>query len=323
MHGQRLGNTDTHAFSWARAIVLAKDQFAALLDQIRQVAFKLQVDSVCIAGDIFHSKQRPMGTALLGRLVDWCKTLQATGIDILVVPGNHDIRYNNLATLADQPLGLMLKAGVMRDVSRDPWHSEGVIVQGIAYPTAMDLQQWMRIAPVAATHRVILAHCYASTNGGMVYGETEHRYEDLFDACPADVYIFGHDHTDGGVYTVPRPGLPTTHFINLGALSRGTIGADEITRDVRIGVVRLIPNVGTRVQQVRLNAIPARDLFDLTAKAEQTAQARQIDAFIADLETTLASLDSTAPVATHLGALTLAPEVKVRMQRYIDEVEQG
>jgi hypothetical protein len=298
------------------------DEMFRLLDQIRAVAEKLDADAVCIAGDIFHSKQRPMGTALLGRLVDWCKTLQARGTEILVVPGNHDIRYNNLATLPDQPLGLMLKAEVVWDVSRFPWRdSKGgwVTVQGIAYPTAMDLQQWMRIEPCYTKYRVILAHCFASLSGGMVYGETEHRYADLYEACPADVYVFGHDHSDGGVAKVVTATRPT--FINLGALSRGTIGNDDITRDIHLGIVRIGEAVS--VSRVRLNAIPASELFDLTAKAEQTAQARQIDAFIADLETTLASLDSTAPVATHLGVLSLPDEVKTRMQRYIDEVEQG
>jgi predicted phosphodiesterase len=307
------------------------DEMFGLLGQIAQAAVKLSADAVCIAGDIFHHKDRPMGTALLGRVVDWCKQLQASGTAVLVVPGNHDLRYNNLATLPHQPLGLMLKAGVMQDVSVQPWVPARcparVTVQGIAYPHAMEATHWTRIPPVGSRH-VVLAHCFASPAGGQVYGEPEHAYAALYAACPADVYVFGHDHSDGGIHTIagsdsgdPRRLQHSAYFLNLGALSRGTIGYDDITREMYVGIVRIGPSV--QVQRLKLQAIPASDLFDLSGKAAQQAQTQRIDTFIADLEATLASLDSTAPLSTHLGALTMAADVRARMQRYIDSVEHG
>lgn len=308
------------------------DELFGLLDQIAQAAEKVKADAVCIAGDIFHSKDRPMGAPLLSRLIRWCGRLDSNGTAVLVIPGNHDLKYNNLATLPQQPLNVLLEGGHMQNVAAKPWwvcreHAD-VEVRGIPFPDAMAIDQWQTThagwQPLdASMRRVVLAHCFASLRGGEVYGEPEHAYADLYAACPADVYVFGHDHSNGGVTRIVASGhdREEAYFINLGALSRGTIGYDDITRDITIGLVRIGETVS--VKQVKLKAVHASELFDLTAKAEQTEQARHIDAFIADLEATLASLDSTNPVETHLGKLTIAAEVKARMQRYIDGVEQS
>ena len=306
------------------------DEMFGLLDQIAQAAEKTRANAVCIAGDIFHSKDRPMGAPLLGRLVDWCKRLERNGTAVLIVPGNHDLRYNNLDTLPLQPLGVLLKAGVMRDVSTNPFYGPPperdwgphYEVWGVPFPHAFDLDHWRalgRLTPLGDRRRIVLAHCFASPTGGTVYGEPELSYSDIAEACPADVYVFGHDHSDGGVSVLD--GDRPMYFVNLGAISRGTIGHDDITREIHLGLVRIGAQVS--VSRVRLNAIPASDLFDLTTKAEQTAQAQRIDTFIADLEATLASLDSTAPITTHLGRMQIADAVKARMQAYITAIEHG
>jgi len=298
------------------------DELFGLLSQVATAAAHTHATAVCIAGDIFHSKDRPMGSALLGRLVDWCRQLHAHGTAVWVVAGNHDLRYGQLATLHNQPLGLLIRAGMVVDVAATPTYCRHVQVVGVPFPDAMDLDGWrLRAAGVPNHHRrVVLAHCFASPNGGEVYGEAEHGYADVYEALPADVYVFGHDHSDGGIATLAAPDR-TAHFINLGAVSRGTIGHDDIARDIHIGLVTIPPIGPATCQRVRLNAIPASALFDLDAKAAQMETQRQIDAFVASLEATLAALDTARPVEQHLQGLAIATDVRQRMQRYIAEVQ--
>lgn len=327
--------TDTNPVSRTDCYI---DELFGLLDQIAKLAVAQRARAVLIAGDIFHHKAK-VSIATLIRLVDWCSRLQEADIVVVTIPGNHDLLHNRYESLPNQPLGLLYAIGAMLNVSRGRGSNAAVFgedvsvaVAGVPFPDAFDLASWRKLhvalppvltqSPVGLVgmRRVVLAHCFAAPVAGDFFGEPVLAYGDIYEACPADVYVFGHDHRDGGVAKLDRgdPDNPA-YFINLGAISRGSISADDITRTICCGLVRIADTV--TVTKVKLNATPAADIFDLALKAAREAEQTQIDQFVAHLSDTLATLGSSRSVEDHLQTLPLSDDVRARMMQYIAEAE--
>lgn len=307
------------------------DELFDLLGQLAQLAVAQRAAAILIAGDIFHHKAK-ISIPTLVRLVQWCRQLKTYGVDVLSIPGNHDLQNNRYQSLPTQPLGLLYALDAMVNVHEGARSyvngaSPLVYVGGVAFPHAFDLAHWRTLNTTLPTmdparyRRVVLGHCFASPAGGDYFGEPVHAYSDLYEACPADVYVFGHDHSDGGIVKRDRgePDNPAW-FVNLGAISRGSLAHDDINRMVCCGLVRIAAD-RTSVLRVKLNAKPASEIFDLDLKAKRDAEQTQIDAFVERLSDTLAALGSTKTVEQHLDTLGLPQEVRQRMVRYITEVE--
>lgn len=309
------------------------DELFGLLDQMARLAHAQQATAILVAGDIFHHKAK-VSIPTLVRLVTWCRTLAAAGIDVVTIPGNHDLLHNRYESLESQALGLLYALGAMINVSQPQCPARTYLrgndavvhVGGVAFPDAFEIEKWrlantaMPLFGHANSRRIVLGHCFASPEGGDYFGDPVLAYDDIYTACPADVYVFGHDHRDGGIMKLDRgdPDDPA-YFVNLGAIARGSIAHDDINRTICCALIRIGPQV--TVQRVKLNAKPAADIFDLTAKAQRDADQQAIEQFVTTLQDTLATLGSGKSVEDHLAVLSLPNEVRTRMMRYIADAE--
>jgi DNA repair exonuclease SbcCD nuclease subunit len=292
-----------------------------LLDQMALLAKKVEAKALLIAGDVFHHKAK-IGIPVLIRLVEWSRDLRQAGIRVLTIPGNHDLLHNRYETLDEQALGLIYSVGAMENVScregRDGTvtftDSEGdVNILGIPFPDAFDWQCWMKLPRPAGTN-ILMAHCFASPTGGEYFGEPVLRYDDLAQ-LPYHIFVFGHDHSDGGVHKI-APKL----FVNLGAISRGSLTGEVVERDVKCA---LIDTSAQEVRQVRLKFRPASEIFDLKLKAKKDAERAHIEQFVEQLTADLLShTTATTTLTDRLSAMDLPQEVRSRVAQYIEAAEQ-
>jgi len=88
----------------------------AKLDQVKKLAVAVKARAVLIAGDIFHEKTR-VPYSLTCRFLNWCTSIRVLGIDVVAIPGNHDLKNDRYDSLSGHPLGLLFKTGIIRDVS--------------------------------------------------------------------------------------------------------------------------------------------------------------------------------------------------------------
>lgn len=287
------------------------------LEQIKRLAVAINATAVLLAGDVFHHKVK-VAYGTIYRLMEWCFSLQAQGVEVLAIAGNHDEQHDRLDSIPSQPLGLLFKCGAMKNVAEHPRHyntTPAVAVYGLAYPDAEDPAGFERFRDLKLSEQgaVLMAHCFATAEGGSSFGEHVHRYADLLD-LPFNVFHFGHDHSDHGVTT-----LDGKHFVNIGALARGSLSEPEINRVVKVAIVEFEPHK-VHVQQVKLQTAPFMSIFDLQLHEQKVRSKHDIELFVADLS---ARLDATGPVdlRTRLDTLSLTAEVKRRVLDYLTSAE--
>jgi DNA repair exonuclease SbcCD nuclease subunit len=277
----------------------------AKLEQVLTLAKAIRAEYIGIAGDVFHHKTKvPYG--IVSQLIEWCTRAQGSGIQILCVPGNHDEQYDRRESIPNQALGVLFASGAMKDISYEPaWFSceKTFEVIGVPYPDAVTEDGLHKLPEKRMHFRTVLAHCFAGVSGGTYFGEPIHSYHDLSREFPeVDVWHFGHDHADHGVMQIGAK-----WFINLGALTRGSIALEDINRDV---------------QQVRLNVAPAGEVFDLALKAQRDAEAGRIEQFVTDLSAGLLDI-GPLNVRDRVDKIDVPEAVRKRVMAYIEAAEQG
>lgn len=290
----------------------------AKLEQVGTLARKLGAGAVLIAGDFFHMKSRS-SFAIIYRLMDWCYALKRDGILVIGVPGNHDEVHERLDSVSTQPLGLLFKSGAVIDASYDTVTVNDVAITGIPYPDARDLENWERLPKPLARHSIVMAHYFATPQGGQVFADTYLSYGELT-RFPFNVFHFGHDHSDHGVSRIDTP-EGSKFFVNVGALGRGSIAKEDISRDVKVAVVEFHEGE-TKVQQVRLKVSPAGEIFDLTLKAQKDRERQEIEQFVGQLSSDLATT-GRVDFGERVGRLDLPDVVRKRVIGYIEAAESA
>ncbi len=299
------------------------------LDQVSKVAKKVGARAVCIAGDVFHHKSR-IAYATVLRLMVWAFDLKAAGIDVLVIPGNHDEVHNRLDSIETQPIGLLFASGAFIDVSFgykayryfEPKPGDSAVagpdvaILGMPFPDAMDLGNYQRIADIRkacpAPRALLMAHCFATAQGGTYFGQPIHPYA-AFNDLPFDVFHFGHDHSDHGVAQ-----MGDKFFINIGSISRGSLAMDDLKREPKIALVEF--GEAITVKQIKLKVAPVAEIFDLALKAQKDREKGEVEAFVGQLKDDLAV---AGPISfkDRLGTMEIPEKVRTRVQSYLDSAE--
>lgn len=214
------------------------------LRQINGLAKKHGADAIIDAGDLFYIK-RPMlnSHSLVRELVEL--HLEAS-CPTFGIAGNHDIKHDNLTTLSGQPLSVLYQSGAIHPMEGGTWLDEGkkVWLVGIPYQknlSAMDLDIVIPDDPKPLAV-VAVVHFFAQPGGGDFFGTQTLSYEDLAEMYPeVDAWVFGHWHQDQGVYLIDRSdgrteiGRGPIPFVNVGAVSRGALRGENITRNPKVG----------------------------------------------------------------------------------------
>jgi len=279
------------------------------LEQVGALAHKHKVDAVLDGGDYFHVKASTRNShALVARSAE----IQASyPCPTWLVPGNHDMAYNNLDTLDNQqPLRVLFASGVFNRLGEAVFERDGLRVRVVGFPFSLtrtlDELQALKKQPeddclIAVAH--LLAGEKPPAHVEEFFSEPIFRYADLaYDGGP-DIWCFGHWHKDQGVTLVDGK-----RFINPGALSRGALVKENLKRTPQVALIEVTAEE-TLVGLVPLKVPPAKDVFNLERKERRDREGEIIGQFAERLHQEVVD-KPPEDVGESVKQLDFAPEVQ-------------
>lgn len=259
------------------------DQIMAKLEECRQLAREQGCDVTLWTGDFFHNK-RPsfVSHALMQRLLDLLR--EWPGRKYIVV-GNHDMSEAGMASLPRQPLGVLLRAGVLELLPEDGVTIEvggrKVYLEASHYADTMEPEhyalQGRGAAAKGADVRIKVVH------GAIMPPGADPPFEHInADKIPAraDYCFYGHIHDVHGTYAVDA-----CTYVNFGSVGRVARTGENRKRAVSVALYDPVADVVKR--HVLKSVLPAAEVFiaveteavegddDLKAYARELAHALQ------------------------------------------------
>lgn len=213
--------------------------------------------------------------------------------------GNHDLSNDRMDSLPSQPLGLLIAAGVYRDLNREPVlfsNSDGtVMVQVQTFPYS-DGEQTLRNLREAgprhpeAKYRVGVVHSYGEPgNGGTLYGEPKIGYNQVAD-LDFDFLLWGHDHSRKETETVGN----ITH-VNLGSMARAAFSYDEKDRPVVAAIISFAAD-GVRYKEKPIPVKPLEVAFIHADKGvEKVNKSVNVLDFFSQMEEAVDGIETSEP----------------------------
>lgn len=291
------------------------------LEQIGQFAKEHEANAVLDGGDYIHLKSASRNSHAL--VIRSAKIQKAYPCPTFEVEGNHDIAYNNLETIDKQPLGVLFASGVFQQL-RDQVFDDGnlrVRVVGVPYSPTRTLPDLLSIKKQPGdTYLIAVVHQLAGDDPPArveeFFGEPVFRYSDLAFEDGPDVWCFGHWHKDQGIVS-----LFGKTFVNLGAVSRGALSHENVTRTPKVAFIEADAN-GIRVTPLTLLVAPPEDVFDMERKERVEQENKSIDQFILTLQQS-GSLDTEKSIEENIATLSFATDVQKAAVEYLERAREG
>lgn len=276
------------------------------LDQVGELAREFHAIAVLDGGDFFHVKAPTQNSH---RLVAKVALLhQVYPCPVYCIEGNHDIKHNNLETLSDQPLGVLYNAGVFHHLRDQTFHDGDLKVRvvGVPYSPFRTLADLQSIRKRGDEVLIAIVHALAGQDPPPTveefFGEPVFRYEQLIVDGGPDVFCFGHWHQDQGVVQIAD-----RWFVNQGALSRGALSRENLTRTPKVSLIEVTPE-GITVSTRELSVAPAADVFNLERKERQDRESKCIEQYVERIQQGL-KVDDMASVDEAIAKLDFAREI--------------
>lgn len=288
------------------------------LEQVGRLARDHEVRAVLDGGDYFHVKAASRNPhALVTRTAE---IHQAYPCPTFCVEGNHDIAYNNLESVAKQPLGVLYAAKVFEHLRETVFEDGGLRVRvvGVPYSPFRKLEELLAIQKKPGDDfLVVIVHALAGAEppASVVdfFGEPVFRYADLVTPDGPDVWCFGHWHKDQGIVEIDGK-----RFVNQGALSRGALIRENIERTPKATLLEVTPSGLVTVSLPMVVAAP-EDVFDFEKKERAEAEGAEIDNFVATLRAN-AEYDPSRSIEANLQSLDFAREIRDLALGYLERV---
>jgi DNA repair exonuclease SbcCD nuclease subunit len=291
------------------------------LEQIGQLAKARDATAVLDGGDYFHIKTARRTSH--GAIRQTAELHKGYPCPVFCVEGNHDLEYNNLASIEHQPLGVLYSCGVFRHLREAVFEDGGLRVRvvGVPYDPRRSLADLLAIQKKPGDDFLVaVVHALASENPPSkvedFFGEPVFRYADLATPDGPDVWMFGHWHRDQGIVE-----LAGKRFVNQGAVSRGALTRENTERAPKVSLVEFSPSL-IQTTEHPLVVAPAADVFDMERKERGEAEARSIDAFVQLLQAD-ASFDPTKTIESNIEAMDFAADVRELALKYLAQPRGG
>lgn len=285
------------------------------LKQIGDLAREHEAAAVLDGGDYFHVKAPTKNSHRLVAKSAWIQS--GYPCPTFSIEGNHDIKHNNLETIDEQPLGVLFESGVFRQLRDETFEADGtkVRVVGCPYDATRTLADLRAIQKRDGEHLVAIVHALAGERPPdhveEFFGEPVFRYEDLVTENGPDIWAFGHWHKDQGIVHIQGKS-----FVNLGAVSRGALVKENLTRIPKIALLEFGAGGRINVEAIELDVEPASEVFDLEKKERRDQESKNIEQFVdrmkADLE-----VSRDAPIEDTIGQLGFADEIGALAVEYL------
>lgn len=274
-----------------RAAILAK------IEYIRGLVEKLNGAGLC-GGDVFHYKPPRHAGNSFRLLIDLINVLRRFPQGCVYGSvGNHDLSYDRMESLSQQPLGLLIELGVYHNLNQDKVlftnNDETVKVSVETFPYLADGKALGAILGAGprlpgVSHRIGIVHAYGHPGGaGSLFGEPTLGYEQLRDV-DFDFLLWGHDHSRKETEQVGK----ITH-VNLGSLARAALSYDETDRPVVATILSFQPDGQVAYKEQAIPVKPLEIAFQIADKGmERVAKSDDIQTFFEGIDEQVAGLDT-------------------------------
>jgi DNA repair exonuclease SbcCD nuclease subunit len=292
------------------------------LNQIKDAGEKLKVDFFLCAGDMFNLKA-PMKNSheLTGILIKLFKSFPAP---VYCIEGNHDLKNDSYLTFDKQPLNVIYKSGALIQIGDEKriknirlrsflFTEDPYLESTSAYPRAIDDEE---------TVNVCALHLYATKNGGSLFKFKLYSYEEIAQLND-DIFVLGHYHIDQGVEVLTTRGKEQ-HFINVGAISRGSLVEDDIGRSPKVCLVTVSPNKKISTQVVKLKVKPATEVFNIEEKKTEKERAKATEEFVdtLKLEVTGNTIITKDNIQEEISRSNVEKVIVQRVTDYLNEADR-
>jgi predicted phosphodiesterase len=248
-----------------------------------EILQKFNANAMLRGGDFWHVKAANKTT--MSSLVRAIEIHNKYPCPTHAIAGNHDMSNNDLESIDRQPLGVMLRSGVFKDMNNVfEDGSMRVRVIGIDYTTDLaedGLCELVKKRDNMSNYTIAFVHALAEMQPSdkiqSFFRERVFDYRDLvFEGCP-DVYVFGHYHKDQGI----KEHLGVK-FVNLGAIARGALTFENLERKPKISLIRC-NSQGISIEECIVPHAGASQVFDLERKKKLDLVRQGMDEFITKL----------------------------------------
>jgi DNA repair exonuclease SbcCD nuclease subunit len=276
------------------------------LEQIGELAVRYGATAVLDGGDFFHVKAPTQNSHRVVAQV--ALVHQRYPCPVYCIEGNHDIKYNNLSTIAEQPLGVLYNARVFRHLRDESFTGDDVTVRivGVPYSPFRTVRDLQAIRKIGDEKLIAVVHALAGEDPPSTvdefFGEPVFRYEELIVDGGPDAWCFGHWHQDQGAIKIRD-----RWFVNQGAVSRGALSRENLTRTPKVALITVQPS-GVEVTTIPLSVAPASEVFDLERKHQQDQESKSIEQYVERIKVELTRSHELSVEDTILG-LSFAREV--------------
>lgn len=330
------------------------DDIIEMLRWVADYAVQIGADAVVWAGDIFHHKA-PMKNshALVLKMIRVVQYYIERGLDLQIVPGNHDIVNDRLESIhAQQPLGVLYAAGAKElhgwhetlPLYGVPWQQDWTTNTSAALDRAF--HSW-RVDPwrfEKDTNALSRSDCLVVTHApiyppdlvakGVPFDLVDTRA--LADAMGNEGCLYyGHIHEDHGIFFDGG-----VSFANVGAISRGSLHEYNLERSIKValwsdgdydgadgldlgepggGKVTLLGVPG--FFEIAVPHKPASEVFRLEQAMENRAAELDLSQFLARVGSAQVDMSSVASIVAHIRTADAPENVKARAIEFLEAAD--
>jgi DNA repair exonuclease SbcCD nuclease subunit len=288
-----------------------KDQILKKLWQTVEIAKDEKVDAVIWVGDAFHAKA-PSRTShqLVQAIMGIC---YAYPVPVFIVPGNHDLSYDRIQSLTQQPLGVVYRSGAATMGVGPMYFAGDGEAQVFGVPWFPD---WADKLPgfleTSMESKLIIAHAPIMPPG--VSAPFDYiAAEDFADLIPwpGIPVFYGHIHENHGIYTVG------THvFCNFGAISRGSLHEESVRRKPAVAVFD--STAAPPFTRIELDHLPVEQVFKLAVKEAEDFHTEKLTEFLESVGMTELEGLSIEAVLAHIQAMGLDADTLAQVSECLE-----
>ena len=187
-------------------------------------------------GDVFHVKSATSVAnphVLINKAMETFQTFP--GNKVYGIVGNHDVTYDDVTSLPNQPLGVLIQSGSYERIN-EPFIFEdknGLTVEVVPFDFGNEMSILNAILDYPdeyeADYRIGVCHGMARTGGAQeLFGHPIIGYNQLQDAN-FDILLWGHDHS-----FIPKTRAGNVVHIHPGSMARAAFSSDETDRTVHL-----------------------------------------------------------------------------------------
>jgi len=270
------------------------------LEFVRETTEKIKGAALC-GGDVFHIKNPISPANSFNLLIHLLHSLRRFPFGcVFGAIGNHDLYFDRMESLPNQPLGLLIAAGVYHNLVNNPilftneMETVKVLVETFPYAEGEETLARIKAAgacrPPDAQYRIGIVHAFGTPgNRGTMFGTPKIGYNEVKDV-EFDFLLWGHDHARIETETVGN----VTH-INLGSMARAAFDYDEIDRPVVAALLSFSPE-GIKYKEKAIPVTPLEIAFTSADKGmERVPKSDAVTDFFSEMDMAVDGIESSNP----------------------------